>query len=129
MCCSWKKNIYDCDRVMKQLAFFKTFNLAREETQMRHGISRLTNVEGRERLNEEVICSNPGECTYDADALIVDHTEQYATMSQVMTLMEQHGSARALGYILFSDGIDFKTKGSFYEGNLYFDRSKEEYGS
>lgn len=73
------------------------------------------------------MCSNPAECTVEADALIVDHTEQYVTLTQVMTLMEQHNSTRALGYILFPDGIDFKEKGSFYDGNLYFDRSKDNY--
>jgi hypothetical protein len=127
MCCAWKKNSYDCERVMRQLLFLKTFQLAREETQMRNGISRLTNEGVGEKLNEEVVCSNPAECTVEADALIVDHTEQYVTLAQVMTLMEQHNSTRALGYLLFPDGIDFKEKGSFYDGNLYFDRSKDSY--
>jgi hypothetical protein len=42
MCCLWKTNSYDCDRVMKQLAFFKTFNLAREKTQMQKVTKNLT---------------------------------------------------------------------------------------
>jgi hypothetical protein len=55
--------------------------------------------------------------------------ETYMTLEQVMLLMLQHKSARATGFILFPDCIDFKSKGNFYEGKMFFDRSKPSYGN
>jgi hypothetical protein len=126
MCSSWKRNGSAYDRMIRQLEFFKTFKISREDSQMRHGLRRFIQ-DGRP--DEANLCSNPESCSFIADTLVIDHMETYMTFEQVMLLMQQHKSARATGFILFPDCIDFKSEGKFYEGKMFFDRSKPSYGN
>lgn len=120
MCPNWKEDGDAQNRVMDQLEFFKAFKFAREEHNIRMELNRFVK-DGS--IDPEIICSNPGSCDYVADTLIVDHIENYMTMEQVLMSMLQHKSSRALGYFLLPDGIDYKKKGSFYDGRMFFDRS------
>lgn len=111
--------------MMSHLEFMKSFVYPKKDYYIRKGLNSFLNYD--KKLNPEKICNHPASCNYEADTIIVDHIENYLPLEQVIYLMEQHGSARAIGYFLFPDCIDVMKKGDFYNGNLRYDRSREEY--
>lgn len=70
------------------------------------------------------MCTNNKLCEVGADVMIVDHIEKKINLGDVPKLMEQHGCIRAVGCVLFPDLIDEIDVGNFYDGELYFDRTK-----
>lgn len=108
----------------RQLEFLKRYSYLKEDVSVWEGLKKL--LVGR-KINTDVMCCKPHKCQRKCDVLIVDHTEVYMPLEQVMLTMLNHGAKKAMGFLFFPDGFNYRKKGNFAMDTLFFDKTKESY--